>query len=126
MKKIKVGDKVIVIAGSDKGKIGKVLELSKDSKVVVEGVNEVTKHQKPNPRMQVPGGKIKINLPIHISNIAICNEEGKKDKVVFQTNENGKRVRVYRSNKELVPTVQYERKIRASAKAGSNEAQASV
>jgi len=101
MSKIIKGDHVVVISGRDKGKQGQVTRLLGD-KVVVEGVNLVKRHQKPNPMRNVEGGVVIKNMPIHISNVAIYNKETQKaDRVGIKLiDENGKvrRVRVFKSN----------------------------
>ena len=101
MSKIVKGDHVIVISGRDKGKQGQVTRLLGD-KVVVEGVNLVKRHQKPNPMRNVEGGVVIKNMPIHISNVAIYNKETQKaDRVGIKLiDDNGKvrRVRVFKSN----------------------------
>ncbi|WP_448213239.1 50S ribosomal protein L24 [Colwellia sp. MEBiC06753] len=101
--KIRRDDEVIVLAGKDKGKTGKVTKvLVEDSKVFVEGVNLVKKHQKPVPQLQQPGGIIEKEAPIHVSNVAIVNPKtGKADRVGFRV-EDGKKVRFFKSNNELV------------------------
>ena len=101
MSKIVKGDHVVVISGRDKGKQGQVTRLLGD-KVVVEGVNLVKRHQKPNPMRNVEGGVVVKNMPIHISNVAIYNKEMQKaDRVGIKLiDDNGKvrRVRVFKSN----------------------------
>mgnify|MGYP001008967451 FL=1 len=101
MSKIVKGDHVVVISGRDKGKQGQVTRLLGD-KVVVEGVNLVKRHQKPNPMRNVEGGVVIKNMPIHISNVAIYNKETQKaDRVgVKLIDDDGKvrRVRVFKSN----------------------------
>ena len=101
MSKIVKGDHVVVISGRDKGKQGQVTRLLGD-KVVVEGVNLVKRHQKPNPMRNVEGGVVVKNMPIHISNVAIYNKETQKaDRVgVKLIDDDGKvrRVRVFKSN----------------------------
>lgn len=101
MSKIIKGDHVVVISGRDKGKQGQVTRLLGD-KVVVEGVNLVKRHQKPNPMRNVEGGVVIKNMPIHISNVAIYNKETHKaDRVgVKLIDDDGKvrRVRVFKSN----------------------------
>ena len=101
MSKIIKGDHVVVISGRDKGKQGHVTRLLGD-KVVVEGVNLVKRHQKPNPMRNVEGGVVIKNMPIHISNVAIYNKETQKaDRVgVKLIDDDGKvrRVRVFKSN----------------------------
>ena len=101
MSKIIKGDHVVVISGRDKGKQGQVTRLLGD-KVVVEGVNLVKRHQKPNPMRNVEGCVVIKNMPIHISNVAIYNKETQKaDRVgVKLIDDDGKvrRVRVFKSN----------------------------
>ena len=101
MNKIIKGDKVIVIAGKDQGKQGQVGRVLGD-KVVVEGVNEVKRHQKPNPMRGVEGGIVTKNMPLAISNVAIFNPEtNKADRVgikLVETEGKVKRVRVFKSN----------------------------
>ena len=100
--KIRREDEVIVIAGKDKGKSGKVTQVFTNGKVLVEGVNLVKKHQKPNPQLGVTGGVIDKEAPIQASNVAIKNPTtGKADRVGFRF-EDGKKVRFFKSNSELV------------------------
>jgi large subunit ribosomal protein L24 len=101
--KIRRDDEVIVLAGKDKGKTGKVTRvLVEKSKVFVEGVNLIKKHQKPVPQLQQPGGIVDKEAPIHVSNVAIVNPAtGKADRVGFRV-EDGKKVRFFKSNNELV------------------------
>ncbi|WP_028357334.1 50S ribosomal protein L24 [Brackiella oedipodis] len=102
MQHIRKGDEVIVLAGRDKTRRGTVLARVGADKVLVEGINEVKKHQKPNPMTNEPGGIIKKAMPIHISNVALFNPEtGKADKVSFKE-QDGHKVRVYRSNGNVV------------------------
>ncbi len=99
MNKIRKGDKVIVITGRDKGKRGTVVLRKDDSHVVVEGINVVKKHVKPNPMKGEEGGIITKEMPIHQSNIAIFNAAtGKADRVGIKTLEDGSRVRIYKSS----------------------------
>jgi large subunit ribosomal protein L24 len=100
--KIKRDDEVIVIAGKDKGKTGKVSKVLANGKVIIEGVNLVKKHQKPNPHAGVAGGIVEQEASIDVSNVAIYNSEtGKADRVGFRV-EDGKKVRFFKSNNELV------------------------
>lgn len=101
--KIRKNDEVVVIAGKDKGKVGKVLSVeTKTERVLVEGVNIVTKHVKANPNANEPGGRVTKPASIHVSNVAIYNPETKKaDKVGFRV-EDGKKVRFYKSNNALI------------------------
>ena len=103
MNKIRKGDEVIVIAGRDKGKRGKVVERADETRVVVEGVNIVKKHTKPNPMKGVTGGIMEKSMPIHQSNLAIFNAAaGKADRVGVKVLADGKRVRVYKSSGEEI------------------------
>lgn len=97
--KIKRNDDVVVLAGKDKGKRGKVLKVMDNERVLVSGVQMVKKHQKPNPQMGVPGGIIEKEAPIHVSNVALYNpESGRADKVGVQVREDGTKVRVFKSS----------------------------
>ena len=103
MRKFKKGDSVIVIAGKDKGKKGEILRVVNDSKLVVSNVNLAKKHTKPNPNKEETGGIIEREMPLDISNIMIFNPITKKgDKVGCKVLENGKKVRIYKSNKEVI------------------------
>ena len=103
MKKIKKGDEVIVLTGRDKGKRGSVLQLPDVEHVVVEGTNKVKKHQRPNPMKNTTGGIIEKEMPLHISNIALFNPATKKaDRVGIKIMEDGRRVRYFKSNGEVV------------------------
>jgi large subunit ribosomal protein L24 len=104
MQKLKKGDDVIVIAGKDKGKRGTITAMMpSDSRVLVEGVNMVKKHQKPNPAMGVPGGIIDKEMPMHVSNVAIFNPaSGKADRVGIKILEDGRKVRIFKSNNEVI------------------------
>jgi len=100
MRKIKRDDEVIVIAGKDKGKRGRVAQVRTDNRVIVTGINMVKKHQKANPQAGVQGGVIEKEAPIQISNIAIFNPStNKADRVGFRL-EDGKKVRFFKSNGE--------------------------
>lgn len=103
MRKIKRDDEVVVIAGRDKGKRGKVVRVMADDRLVVSGINMIKKHQKPNPQMQVPGGIIEKEAPIQASNVAIFNAATQKaDRVGFKVLEDGKKIRVFKSSGEAV------------------------
>lgn len=103
MRKIKSDDEVIVIAGKDKGKRGKVVKVLSDNRVIVSGVQMVKKHQKPNPQAGIAGGIIEKEAPIQISNVAIFNPATEKaDRVGFKVLEDGKKIRVFKSNGEAV------------------------
>ncbi|MBT1452254.1 50S ribosomal protein L24 [Glaciecola sp. XM2] len=101
--KIRRDDEVVVLAGKDKGKHGKVLRVVNESnRVYVDGVNVVKKHQKGNPQAGEPGGIIDKEASIHVSNVAIVNSAtGKADRVGFRF-EDGKKVRFFKSNGDLV------------------------
>ena len=103
MNKIRKGDQVIVIAGRDKGKRGVVSLRKDDSHVVVDGVNLVKKHTKPNPMKGETGGIVEKTMPMHQSNVAIFNAtSGKADRVGIKLSADGKRVRVYKSSGEEI------------------------
>jgi large subunit ribosomal protein L24 len=102
MNKIRKGDQVIVLAGRDKGKRGVVSLRKDDSHLVVEGVNIVKKHAKPNPLKGTTGGIVEKTMPIHQSNVAIFNAAiGKADRVGIKVTD-GKRVRVFKSSGEEI------------------------
>ena len=99
MNKIRKGDEVIVLTGRDKGKRGVVSSRKDDSHVLVEGINLVKKHTKPNPMKGTTGGIVEKAMPIHQSNVAIFNAAtGKADRVGIKVNADGARVRVFKSN----------------------------
>jgi len=103
MRKIRKNDDVIVITGKDKGSRGSVLNVLSDDLVLVSGINKVKKHQKPNPVKGTTGGIVEIEKPIHISNIAIYNATTKKaDRVGVKQLEDGRKVRVFKSNGEVI------------------------
>ena len=104
MKKIKKGDDVIVLAGKDKGKTGLVVRVMDDvDRVIVENVNVVKKHQRGNPNANIPGGIIEKEMPLHISNIALVNPAtGKADRVGIKTLDDGRKVRCFKSNGEVL------------------------
>lgn len=103
MSKIRKGDDVVVVAGKDKGKRGTVLGSANCGYLLVEGVNRVKKHVKPNPMKGQPGGISEKEMPIHISNIALFNPVTQKmDRVGFKVLDDGRKVRVFRSNGEMV------------------------
>ena len=106
MERLKQGDQVVVLTGKDRGKQGEILSrIEKDGKVkfVVQGINLVKKHQKPNPALGRTGGIIEKEMPIDGSNLALVNPAtGNGDKVGFKVLEDGKKVRVFKSNGEVV------------------------
>jgi large subunit ribosomal protein L24 len=104
MNRIKKGDDVIIIAGKDKGRRGTVLNTNDENdRVLVEGINVVRKHQKPNPNAGVQGGIVEQERPVHVSNVMLFNPAtGKGDRIGIKTLEDGRRVRFFKSNNEVV------------------------
>jgi large subunit ribosomal protein L24 len=103
MNKIRKGDQVIVLTGRDKGKRGTVSQRVDEAKVIVEGINVVKKHVKPNPMKGTTGGVIDKTMPIHQSNIAIFNAAtGKADRVGVKILDDGKKIRVFKSSGEEI------------------------
>ena len=103
MRKIKKGDDVIVITGRDKGKRGAVSRIVDAEHVLVDGVNRVKKHQRPNPMKNTTGGIVEREMPLHVSNVAIFNPTSKKgDRIGTKVLDDGRRVRVYKSNGEVI------------------------
>lgn len=103
MKKIKKGDRVIVLAGRDKGKQGNVIRVLENDRLLVENVNMVKRHTKPNPNQGVQGGIVEKEATIHVSNVALYNgAKGRGDRVGIKTLEDGKKVRYFKSNDEVV------------------------
>lgn len=103
MRKIKKGDDVVVISGKDKGKRGTVLRVVSADLVVVEGVNKVKKHQRPNPNKGTTGGIVEMEKPVQISNVAIFNPATQKpDRVGIRILEDKRKVRYFKSNGELL------------------------
>ena len=99
MNKIRKGDEVIVIAGRDKGKRGTITQRKDDSYLLIDGINMVKKHAKPNPLKGITGGIIEKSMPIHQSNVAIFNAaSGKADRVGVKLLADGKKVRVFKSS----------------------------
>jgi large subunit ribosomal protein L24 len=103
MQRIRKGDEVVVISGRDKGKRGTVLRRVDAEFLVVEGVNRVKKHTRPNPMKGETGGITDKDMPIHISNVALFNPATQKgDRVGFKRLDDGRKVRVFKSNGEQV------------------------
>lgn len=103
MRKIKKGDNVVVIAGRDKGKRGDVARILDAQHVIVNGVNQVKKHTKPNPMKNQPGGIVAKEMPIHVSNVAIWNPvTGKADRVGMRILDDGRKVRFFKGNGEQI------------------------
>jgi large subunit ribosomal protein L24 len=103
MRKIKKDDQVIVIAGKDKGKRGSIQRVLDEKHVIVAGINMVKKHVKPNPQLNVQGGIVEREARIDVSNVAVFNSKTKKaDRVGFKKEQDGKKVRVYKSTGDLI------------------------
>jgi large subunit ribosomal protein L24 len=103
MRKIRKGDHVIVTTGRDRGKRGTVLRIVDDQHVLVEGANRVKKHQRPIPMKGITGGIIDKEMPLHVSNVALFNPATKKgDRVGVRVLEDGRRVRYFKSNGEVI------------------------
>ena len=102
-KKIRKGDEVIVLTGKNHNARGTVLRVMEDDRVLVEGVNLAKKHERPNPQKGITGGIVDKEMPLHISNVALFNPiTNKADRVGFKTLEDGRKVRVFKSNGEVV------------------------
>jgi large subunit ribosomal protein L24 len=102
MLKIKRDDEVIILAGKDKGKRGKVRKVLDDNRVIVSGINMMKKHTRPNPQAGVAGGIVEKEAPIQVSNVAIFNPAtGKADRVGFKV-EGGNKVRIFKSSGEAI------------------------
>ena len=103
MRKIKKGDDVVILTGKDRGKRGTVLRVVDDERLLVENVNLVKKHQKGNPQKGEAGGIIDKEMPLHVSNVGLYNPQaGKADRVGFKILEDGRKVRVFKSDGEVV------------------------
>jgi len=103
MRKIRKGDEVVVITGKDKGRRGSIDKVLDNGKVLIQGVNIAKKHQKPNPNAGVQGGIIDVAMPLDASNVMLVNPQTDKgDRVGFKVLEDGKKVRYFKSNGELV------------------------
>ena len=103
MQRIRKGDRVIVTTGREKGRQGTVIRVLDDTRVVIENVNLVKKHQKPNPQAGVQGGIVQKEAAVHLSNVMLFNPATKKgDRVGFKQLNDGRKVRVFKSNGEVV------------------------
>ncbi|MED5535049.1 MAG: 50S ribosomal protein L24 [Pseudomonadota bacterium] len=103
MAKIRQGDEIIVIAGKDKGRRGTVIRVYEDERILVESINIARKHQKPNPNAGVAGGIIEKEMPVDISNVMLFNPTTQKgDRVGYRNLEDGKKVRYFKSNNEVL------------------------
>ena len=112
MNRIIKGDEVFVISGKSKGQRGIVLEFSKKARrVLVEGVNMGIKHEKPNPNLGIDGGRVKKEMALDVSNIALFNPAtNKPSRVGFKTLDDGRKVRFFKSDGEVIPTKTPEKK----------------
>ena len=103
MRKIRKGDQVIVLSGRDKGRRGAVIQVLADGRVLIESVNMAKKHTKPNPQANKPGGIVEKELPLPLSKVAVWNPGTKKaDRIGIKTLADGKRVRFFKSNGEML------------------------
>ena len=103
MNRIRKGDRVVVTTGRDKGRQGTVIRVTDDEHVVIENVNMVKKHQKPNPQRNLGGGIVQKEAALHVSNVALFNPITKKaDRVGYKKLDDGRKVRVFKSNGEVV------------------------
>ena len=103
MNRIRKGDTVVITTGREKGRTGAVIRVLENDRIVVENVNMVKKHQKPNPNRGTPGGIVQKEAPIHASNVALWNPASKKaDRVGFRKLEDGRKVRYFKSDGEVV------------------------
>ena len=103
MRKLKRDDEVVVIAGRDKGKRGKITRVLEDDKLIITGINMVKRHTKANPQAGVAGGIVEKEAPIHVSNVAIFNSAtSKADRVGIKVLEDGTKARIFKSNQELI------------------------
>ena len=103
MARIRKGDNVVVRAGRNRGKQGTVMRVLRNDRLVVEGVNVVKRHTRPNPQRGTQGGIVQKEMPVHISNVGIFNPAtGKADRIGFKWLEDGRKVRIFRSTGEVV------------------------
>jgi len=103
MRKLRKGDQVVVLTGRDKGRQGAVIQVPDDEHVIVEGINLVKRHQKPNPQVGKQGGIVSKEMPLHVAKVGIWNPATKKaDRVGFKVLADGKKVRRFSSNGEML------------------------
>jgi large subunit ribosomal protein L24 len=103
MHRIRKGDQIVVLTGKDRGKRGTVLRVLENDRVVVENINVAKRHTRPNPMRGTQGGIVEKEMPIHVSNVALFNSATKKgDRIGFRTLEDGRKVRYFKSNGEVV------------------------
>ncbi|WP_126456443.1 50S ribosomal protein L24 [Sulfuriflexus mobilis] len=103
MNRIKKGDEVIVLTGKDKGRRGNVIRVMEDNRVLVENINMAKRHTKANPQAGIAGGIIEKEMPLHASNVGLYNPAtGKADRIGFKVLDDGRKVRYFKSNNEVV------------------------
>lgn len=103
MARVRKGDNVVVRTGRNRGKQGTVMRVLRDDRLVVEGVNVVKRHTRPNPQRGTQGGIVQKEMPVHVSNVGIFNPAtGKADRIGFKWLEDGRKVRIFRSTGEVV------------------------
>jgi len=103
MRKLRRDDEVVIIAGRDKGKRGKITRVLEDDKLIIAGINMVKRHTKPNPQRGITGGIVEQEAAIHVSNVAIFNSAASKaDRVGIKVLEDGTKARIFKSNQELI------------------------
>ncbi|MDT8403793.1 50S ribosomal protein L24 [Sulfuriflexus sp.] len=103
MNRIKKGDEVVVLTGKDKGRRGNVIRIMDDNRVLVENINMAKRHTKANPQIGIAGGIIEKEMPLHASNVGLYNPAtGKADRIGFKVLDDGRKVRYFKSNNEVV------------------------
>ncbi|MBK7541730.1 MAG: 50S ribosomal protein L24 [Candidatus Competibacteraceae bacterium] len=103
MRRIRKDDEIIVIAGKDKGRRGKVVRMVDGERVIVTGINMIKRHTKPNPARNIAGGIVEREAAVHVSNVMLFNPVTKKgDRIGFKVLEDGRKVRYFKSNNEVV------------------------
>ena len=103
MRKLRRDDEVVVIAGRDKGKRGKITRVLENDKLIIAGINMVKRHTKPNPQRGIAGGIVEKEAAIHVSNVAIFNSAtNKADRVGIKVLEDGTKARIFKSNQEMI------------------------
>lgn len=103
MRKLRRDDEVVIIAGRDKGKRGKITRVLEDDKLIITGINMAKRHTKPNPQRGIAGGIVEKEAAIHVSNVAIFNSAtSKADRVGIKVLEDGTKARIFKSNQEMI------------------------
>ena len=103
MQRIQSGDQVLITSGKDKGRTGTVTSIKRgEQRILVEGINMAKKHVRPNPQAGMQGGIVEQEMPIHISNVMLVDEDGKPSRVGFRTNDDGKKERFFKTNDKVV------------------------